>query len=337
MRLSESVARLPIWGESIPGNSGKSKSDIMNIDESLSTEQIFAMPDSVWDKSSEVLGDMVGDATLAWRYEIQEGYAEETYSDVPFLVPYLVPGSERCVISCPGGAYLFKSMDNEGEDIAAFLNAAGISCFVLWYRSYPYKAPYMFLDCQRTVRYVRHHAAEYGIHPDKIATLGFSAGGNLCGVQALCLGDAPVRVEGYVPDAIDRADGRPNAVGMCYPAVEMEKDKALACIAGLDVYQDREKRYAFAKNYDMRTHVHSDAAPVFLCNCMDDGVLPPMGLAELAAAYQKQGVDCELHMFPRGGHGFGGCVERPGRSGGMGYSAASQWKGLFVNWLKRVL
>ena len=139
MKFDKSKELIPIWGDVIPGNTGESKHDRMH-----------------WDD------------TLVYREEIKDGYAKETYADVPFLVPYLVPGSKKCVISCPGGAYLSKSIDNEGEQIAEFLNAAGISCFVLWYRAYPYKAPYMFLDLQRAIRFLRFHAEEYGFDPDQI-------------------------------------------------------------------------------------------------------------------------------------------------------------------------
>lgn len=328
-----------IWGECIPGNTGESKRDIMGHDDSITMQDIFTKYPGVWDKSTDVLGPMIGNDMLVWRDEIADGYAEENYSDRPFLVPYLVEGSDRCVIACPGGAYLSKSLEGEGADVAAFLNAAGISCFVLWYRTYPYHAPYMFLDCQRAIRYVRFHAAEYGIDPNKIATVGFSAGGNLAGVQALCFGNAPVFADGYEPDEVDTADGRPNAVGLCYPAVSLEDDKALACIAGVEVYNDRNARTEFSAQYDMRTHVNAESAPMFLCNCMDDDVLPPLRLAELADACKKQNVSCELHIFPYGGHGFGGCVEHPmpGPFPKPDFSAVQQWKELFVNWLNRVL
>ena len=335
--MSIEVVRLPIWGERIPGNTGESKSDIMKVDDSLTLEQIIATPKGFMDKNSDELADMVGVSTLAWRDEIRDGYAKETYSDVPFLIPYVVPGSKKCVIVCPGGGYIRKAMESEGHDMASFLNEAGISCFVLWYRSFPYKAPFMFLDCQRAVRYVRFHAAEYGIDPDKIATLGFSAGGNLCGIQALCFGDAKIDVEGYAPDEIDRTNGRPNAVGLCYPAVSLEADKALSCLAGIEVYNDKPQRIAFAAKYDLRTHVTEDAAPAFLCNCMDDDVLESMLLAELAGSYKEKDVDCELHMFPKGGHGFGACVEHPESFMKPDYSVVYQWKELFINWLNRVL
>lgn len=337
MRLSDSVTILPIWGDVIPGNTGIPKKELMPVNESLTMEDIFHKYPGVWDKSCDELGDMSGNATLVWRQEVLDGYAEETMSDVPFLVPYIVPGSDKCVIACPGGAYLSKSMQSEGEDIAAFLNAAGISCFVLWYRTYPYHAPLMYLDCQRAVRYVRHHAKEYGIDPHKLATVGFSAGGNLCGVSALCFGNGPVEFAGYTPDAVDGEDGMPDAVAMCYPAVSLEDDKALACIAGEDVYRDKPRRLEFAAKYDMRTHVTPEMPPMFLCNCMDDDVLPPMRLAGLAGKCREQGVDCELHMFPKGGHGFGGCIERPNPFMKPDYSAVVQWKELFVQWLGRVL
>ena len=60
-----------------------------------------------------------------------------------------------------------KSMMTEGEQIAELLNEAGISAFVLWYRSYPYREPIMFLDAQRAIRYIRYHAADFGVDPKK--------------------------------------------------------------------------------------------------------------------------------------------------------------------------
>ena len=330
------VQRIPIWGDVIPGNTGKSKLDIMHPDFTLTQQDLFIKYPGLWDKSCDELGDMKGNDTLVWRQEIENGFAEETYSDVPFLIPYLVDGADTCVIICPGGAYMFKSMESEGSDIAAFLNEAGISCFVLWYRTYPYHAPYMFLDCQRAVRYVRYHAKEYGIDPQKISTVGFSAGGHLCGAHAICFGNKPVEVEGYEPDEVDVVDGSVNAVAMCYPAATIHDDKALACIAGREVYDDKKLRHAFAMPLEMRYQLEPGDPPMFLCNCIDDDVVPPLPMIELAIKAKEQHVDCELHVFPKGGHGFGGCVIRPSAFGTPDYSAVEQWKPLYVQWLKRL-
>lgn len=329
---------IPIWGEQIPGNTGKSKLDDMHPDDSLTQQDIFEKYPGIWDKSSDQLGDMRGNDTSVWRDEIVNGYAEETYSDEPFLIPKLVPGSRICVIVCPGGAYLFKSLKSEGEDVAAFLNEAGISAFILWYRSYPYRAPYMYLDLQRAVRFVRFHAEEYGIDRDKIATVGFSAGGNLCGVESFCFGNDPVAVPGYEPDEVDAEDGRPSGTGLIYPAIRLENDKIVAVLAGKEIYNDPAKRNAAVAGYEMMDFVKPGDAPVFLCNSMDDALLPAMHLADLAAKCRENGISAELHIFPYGGHGFGGCIPDPENPFTQAdYSAVIQWKGLFTSWLKRTL
>jgi hypothetical protein len=100
MRLDSKLPHLPIWGEAgrIPGNTGKSKSDVMNIDKSLTMEDVFTKYPGIWDKSTDELGDLRGNDYMVWDQEMEHGYAEETYSDVPLLIPFLSPGSDRCVI-----------------------------------------------------------------------------------------------------------------------------------------------------------------------------------------------------------------------------------------------
>ena len=329
---------IKIWGDVIPGNTGESKRNRMNWDDSLSDRDMFVKYPGIWDKSTDEIGDMRGNDTMVYRQEIKDGYAKETYDDVPFLIPYLVPGSRKCVISCPGGAYLTKSIDNEGEQIAEFLNAAGISCFVLWYRSYPYRAPYMFLDLQRAIRYVRSHADEYEIDTDKIATVGFSAGGNLAGVQALITRDNPVEVQGYTPDEVDKTDGRPNAVGLIYPACSVANDKIQVVMADKETYNNKAAREKFAVDYEMATHVQEGDAPMFLLNAADDDVIDAYIMVDLAKSLREKKVPCELHVFPYGGHGFGGCLPQnipdiPGLTP-PDLTAVKQWKDLFINWIE---
>ena len=335
--ILEGKETIPVWGDVIPGNTGRNKLDDMNVDPNMTMEDVFFKYPGIWDKETDEIGDLRGNDFLTWNEEMQNGYAETTYTDVPVLIPYICEGSDRCFILCPGGAYLTKSMDSEGSEIAEVLNKAGISAFVLWYRSHPYRAPYMFLDAQRAVRYVRYHADEYGIDPNKIGIAGFSAGGNLAGVEALCFGDAPVDEEGYTPDEIDAVSGAPDAVGLIYPAVSLADDKAIAILAGKEIWNDPEARKEFGAKYDMISHVKDGDAPVFMCACMDDAVLPALRLANLAAAYDSHGIQSELHLFPYGGHGFGSCVPRQtGPFEPADMSACNQWLGLFTNWINRV-
>ena len=335
MRFEEEVTMIPIWGDRIPGNTGESKLKYLHPNHDLTMQDIFQTKGGIWDKSSDEITNTEADDTMVWRDEIESGYGRETMDDVPFLVPYIVPGSRKAVISCPGGAYLSKSVVAEGSDIAGFLNAAGISCFVLWYRTQPYRQPYMFLDLQRAIRYVRYHAEEYGIDPEQISTIGFSAGGNLAGVAAVNYGNKPVDVPGYTPDEIDAVDGRADAVALCYPAISLEHDKAFSVLIGLDAYNDHAKRKEEGEKLDVLLNLHKDVPPMFICTCADDAVVPPAKDAELAARAIELGIDCECHIFPYGGHGFGACVTR---ESGMpfpapDFSAVESWKQLYVNWL----
>lgn len=337
MKFTKDNGMIRIWGDVIPGNTGRSKNDIMHWDDSISQEDMFVKYPGVWDKSTEVLGDMKGNDTMVYREEIKDGYAEEIYDDVPFLMPYLVPGSDKCVIACPGGAYLTKSIKEEGEDIAEFLNTAGISVFILWYRSYPYDCDYYFMDLQRAIRYVRFHASEYGINPNKIATVGFSAGGNLVAVEATIVRNAPVTCDGYVEDEVDKVSAMPNGIGLIYPALSMRNDKLMVPMAGAETYNDSKKREAFADKMDVVKAVRENDAPVFIANAVDDEVIDAFTAAEFAKSCKEKGVQCELHMFPYGGHGFGGCKGNPNPFAPSDFTAVYLWKDLFANWVNRTL
>lgn len=328
--------RLYIWGDTIPGNRPDSKTDIMDIHEEYTMEEIFGRP-GVWDKENEDLGDMSGNATMVYRQEIEHGPGKMTYEDEPFLVPYLVDNSEQVVILCPGGAYLTKSMIEEGKDVAEALNKAGISAFVLWYRSYPYYAPIMYWDAQRAIRYMRYHATEFGINPDKISVAGFSAGGNLAGVTSFVLRNTAVEYEGYVPDEIDQVDTSLASLGLIYPAIEMANDKMLAVMAGVDVYQDESKRHVFAEQYDMRNHVQENDAPLFLCAAIDDEVVSAEHLLTLAKLAKGKNIPTDLHLFSEGGHGFGACLGEQMPQFYHDRTLVQQWLDLYITWLKQTV
>ena len=123
------------------------------------------------------------------------------------------------VIICPGGAFQFRSMQNEGYDVADMLVAKGYQCFVVNYRIAPYTMRESATDLQRAVRYVRAHADDYRIEPSRIALVGFSAGGILCGEVLLNwqgTTNGTALDASYRPDVLDDTPASACAVGMIY-------------------------------------------------------------------------------------------------------------------------
>lgn len=330
------MEKIKIWGENIPFNSSKSKMDILDVHKEYTMEDIFQNHPGVFDLSCDFTEDMSGNDTMVYREEIISGKAKDTFEDEPYLIPYILEGSKKCVISCPGGAYLMKDMANEGEDVAAFLNAAGISCFVLWYRSYPYKSPVMFRDCQRAIRYIRFHSADYGIDPEDINIIGFSAGGNLAGTTVEIFRNTPIEAEGYVPDEVDQTSAHVKTLGLIYPAVTFENSKALLqCVEDRELLRDEKERNRLAEYYTIKNHVQEKDAPAFICSALDDKLIPALEVFELGKVYKEKNVPFELHIFDRGGHGFGGC--NPERANPMfppDYTRVVHWKELYATWLK---
>lgn len=123
------------------------------------------------------------------------------------------------VIICPGGAFIFRSMQNEGYDIANMLVPMGYQCFVVNYRINPYTMQESATDLQRAIRYVRAHAKDYRINSENIALVGFSAGGILNGEVLLNwrdLKNGSALDSSYIPDELDKIPVSACAVGMIY-------------------------------------------------------------------------------------------------------------------------
>ena len=123
------------------------------------------------------------------------------------------------VMICPGGAFVFRSMQNEGYEVADMLTALGYQCFVVNYRIQPYNMQESATDLQRAIRYVRAHAEDYRINAENIALVGFSAGGILNGEVLLNwrdLKNASSLDNSYQPDELDKVPVSACAVGMIY-------------------------------------------------------------------------------------------------------------------------
>ena len=246
-------------------------------------------------------------------------YNEEYGQPETTITPYLLDKPEKhgLVIVCPGGGYVMRA-DHEGKPIAEMLNAGGISAVVLNYRVAPYKDPAMLCDVTRAVKYVRYHADEWNIDPEKIGVLGFSAGGHLT-VTAI----THYNYGCDCGDEIDKVSSRPNAGVLCYPVVSFV-NKSAHVGSGRTLLGENASEEMLRK-YSGELNVRDDSPPVFMWHTAADAGVPVANCLDFATALQEKNIPFELHVFPNGVHGLGLAPGDP---------HVAQWAGLLVNWLK---
>jgi acetyl esterase/lipase len=133
------------------------------------------------------------------------------------------PNPVPAMVVCPGGGYQYVVVDKEGSDIAAWLNSAGITAFVLKYRA-PTNREGALQDVQRSISLLRSRAKEWNIDPHRIGVMGFSAGGNLAAKAS-----TQFNRRSYSPiDPVDRESCRPDYAVLVYPAYLDDKTGGLS-------------------------------------------------------------------------------------------------------------
>ena len=228
------------------------------------------------------------------------------------------------VLVAPGGGYARVVIDKEGYEIARWLSARGFTVFVLFYRlpgeGWGAGPDVALADAQRSMRLIRSRAREYGIVPERVAAMGFSAGGHVAGDLATRF-EAPA----YIPvDAADRLNARPDVAALIYAVQSMRADLAHPgsrdLLIGPGAGQALETAHSTAANVAART------PPCFLVHAEDDTTVKVENSLEFRAACRRAGVPVETHLFTSGGHGFG--LRRA-----MG-KPAEIWPELFLAWAR---
>ncbi len=141
--------------------------------------------------------------------------------DIPAITPYLPDGTKAngtAIVICPGGGYV-RLADHEGRDYALFLNAHGITAFVLKYRlgADGYRHPSMLEDAARAVRMIREMSSQWGIDPKRTGIMGSSAGGHLASTLMTHFDEGKPDAQ----DPIERQSSRPDFGVLCYPVISM--------------------------------------------------------------------------------------------------------------------
>jgi endo-1,4-beta-xylanase len=208
------------------------------------------------------------------------GYTKVTKVHNPSLTVFLPPSDKAtgaAVIIAPGGGHQFLNFDQEGTNVAAYLNRIGVAGFVLKYRlarepDSTYKIEeHAVADMQRAIRLVRNRATDWHVNPARIGIMGFSAGGE---VAALAM----TRFEAAQSDSKDPVDtqsARPDFAALIYPGI-------------------RADSYTIPAN----------TPPAFLL-CADNDRGPATALSVLYPKLKAAGVQTEVHVYAIGGHGFG--------------------------------
>lgn len=222
------------------------------------------------------------------------------------------------MIIAPGGGKDFLVVDKESGDICQWLNSIGITGFLLKYRTYDpqqEKPEDMQLqDGQRAVRVLRHHTADWGLDPQRIGMIGFSAGGLLTAMTAMYHQQSV-----YPPaDVSDQLGARPDFIVMGYAAASR-----LPWQPALPMSWHKEK-YKIHKDV-----VTKNSPPAFLFHAQDDKNpgAPPVASLLVYDAYLHAEAPAELHIFAKGGHGFG---LRDAKG------PVAQWPRLCADWMETI-
>ena len=222
---------------------------------------------------------------------------------VPTLTLYSPPKGKSngtSVIICPGGGYSILAASHEGSDVAKEFNKMGITAFVLKYRIPNDKAQIdksvaPLQDAQQAIRVVRKDALKYGISPNKIGIMGFSAGGHLAA-------SASTHFAKPVGENADETNVRPDFSILLYPVITM---KAFGHIGSTNSLLGKNPTSDIIELYSNETQVTKDTPPVFLVHAGDDMAVPVKNSLSYYEACQKNGVSANLVIYPKGGHGFG--------------------------------
>lgn len=274
----------------------------------------------LWNK----IPDEIKAADYKEKEVLKDGKMQSTSQvSVPTLsifIPKEAKSNQTAVVICPGGGYTHLAFEKEGTKVAEWFNSLGIAAFVLKYRmptdlTMKNKSVGPLQDAQEAIRYIRQNAAKWNIDPNKIGILGFSAGGHLASTVSTHYDDK-------VYDSAFKVSARPDFSLLIYPVISMQNETthkgSQINLLGNNPSQDLLDSFSNDKKVTAKTPT------AFLIHATDDTVVIPENSINYYLALKKNGVTAELHLYEKGGHGFG-----------LGVNDTSKfWTRDCVEWLK---
>ncbi|HEY7351731.1 MAG TPA: alpha/beta hydrolase [Terriglobales bacterium] len=238
------------------------------------------------------------------------------------LYPSVNPGSTgTAVIVAPGGSYRILAINHEGRQVANWLNSLGVTAFVLKYRLGPkYHHPIELGDAQRAIRLVRSRAKKYGVRPDRVGFMGFSAGGHLASTAATHFDNG----DPSATDPVNRVSCRPDFLILAYPVISFVAPYSHSGSERNLLGPDADIK--LREELSNELHVTSQTPPTFLFTTSTDKTVPAENSVAFYLALHKVGVPVEMHIFQKGPHGVGLDLADP---------VLGQWPTLLANWMRQ--
>jgi acetyl esterase/lipase len=242
----------------------------------------------------------------------------------PALFPYLPPkesATGTAVLICPGGGYGALAFNHEGHAVAQWLNDNGIAGIILKYRLpsdliMKDKTVGPLQDAQEAIRIIRRNASKWNIDPNKIGVLGFSAGGHLASTLSTHYAEKV-----YEPK--DTVSAKPNFSLLIYPVITM--DSSFTHMGSRRNLIGARPSAEDIKRFSNELQVNEKTPPAFMVHSADDKAVPIKNSIVYFEQLVKYGIPSELHIFQKGGHGYGL---------GGGKDTQSSWPELCIKWLK---
>jgi acetyl esterase/lipase len=270
---------------------------------------IFGMNLQAQDKTIPLWEDKIPGEIITDNYNEKEVFKDNELQStsnvkvptITIFTPTETKAKGTAVIIFPGGAYSHLAMNKEGKKVAKWLNSLGITAFLLKYRmpsdlTMKDKTIGPLQDAQEAVRMIRNNAIKWNLDPAKIGVIGFSAGGHLAATLSTNFSEITY-------ESLDTTSPRPDFTILIYPVISMQneithkgsKEKLL----GLDPSVE------LINKFSCELHVNATTPNTFIVHATDDQSVPVENSINYYLALKNNKIQCELHLYEKGGHGFG--------------------------------
>ena len=277
---------------------------------------------NVWE--GKIPGSIENDTVKEVTYLNEKGSERTQFVTTPTLTLFTPPKEKAngtAVVICPGGGYMRLAIPPEGDEVAEWFNENGITAFVLKYRLpdsriMEDKSVGPLQDAQEAIRIVRRNAAQWGIAPDRIGIMGFSAGGHLASTASTHYNDKVYEA--------DTTSARPDFSILIYPVISMKKG----------ITHNGSRHYLLGETPDENLverfsnelHVNENTPPAFLIHSEKDNTVPVENSINYFLELRKYNIPAELHLYENGYHGYALAKN----SGGT----EAAWPNACLNWLR---